>query len=32
VAAWSIILGVFLVVLALQMRQLAHHLSAAGVA
>jgi uncharacterized membrane protein HdeD (DUF308 family) len=32
VAAWSIILGVFLIVLALQLRQLAHHLSHAGVA
>ena len=32
VAAWSIILGVFLVVLALQLRQMAHHLSHASVA
>jgi len=31
VAAWSIILGVFLVVLALQLRQLSHGLSHAGV-
>jgi uncharacterized membrane protein HdeD (DUF308 family) len=32
VAAWSIVLGVFLLVLALQLRQLAHRLSHAGVA
>jgi uncharacterized membrane protein HdeD (DUF308 family) len=30
VAAWSIVLGVFLVVLALQLRQLAHRLTHAG--
>ena len=30
VAAWSIILGVFLIVLALQLRQLSHHLTHAG--
>jgi uncharacterized membrane protein HdeD (DUF308 family) len=32
VAAWSVILGVFLIVLALQLRQLAHRPSHAGVA
>ena len=32
VAAWSLVLGVLLVVLALQMRQLGHGLSQAGVA
>ena len=31
VAAWSIVLGVLLVVLALQLRQMAHRLSGAGV-